>query len=596
MLIACSMVFLTACSEQDISAALGQDLGAIGQVLDAQIDERVEAALQEREAPAEEEKKVYEIEVKTVPIYYSEEETEDIELAFMDGNTDIPWISVKNAAAYLEYIAHEMGAKDYTLTVTEDGEQVTLTRETNYPAVIDFEESTIDFWDYDAFRMTSISPTLMDMVENTGMDEAGNAAFFQHSDTSYQRYGEAITIRPGDYNIDLIHQDDDYYIPLQLFSDFFTQGMRIELLYNGEAVFFVGYGNLLAPEAYRNVKERPEERNEELIVFNYRELCLALDSFYGLKNQHGIKDFHTLFMETGLISQLMSSDPNEAGQALWDLTFVHLDDLHSGFRTASWMTTEDPEPRRGTSVKRMVADMIRYAESRAKFYPDGCPGYEEAGNTAYITFDHFTYNGTDYYTEEAVNDPADTMGLMIYAYSQITREDSPIENVVLDLSNNGGGTATAAAYVIGMFLGDGTASVKDTLTEALVTQNFRIDANLDREFDEQDSFAELGYHLFCLISPNSFSCGNLLPSVLKESHIVTLIGQTSGGGACVVYPMTTADGNIFQISGPFRLAYTKNGSFYDIDQGVEPDFIIPTPDQFYDREKLTDYINGLLGK
>ena len=38
----------------------------------------------------------------------------------------------------------------------------------------------------------------------------------------------------------------------------------------------------------------------------------------------------------------------------------------------------------------------------------------------------------------------------------------------------------------------------------------------------------------------------------------------------------------------------KNGSFYDIDQGVEPDFIIPTPEQFYNREKITEYINELL--
>ena len=103
------------------------------------------------------------------------------------------------------------------------------------------------------------------------------------------------------------------------------------------------------------------------------------------------------------------------------------------------------------------------------------------------------------------------------------------------------------------------------------------------------------YNLFCLTSPKSFSCGNLVPSVLKNSHLVTILGQTSGGGSCVVRPLTTADGSIFQISGSMRLAYMKNGSFYDIDQGVEPDFIIPTPKQFYDREYLTGYINELIG-
>jgi hypothetical protein len=42
-----------------------------------------------------------------------------------------------------------------------------------------------------------------------------------------------------------------------------------------------------------------------------------------------------------------------------------------------------------------------------------------------------------------------------------------------------------------------------------------------------------------------------------------------------------------------RLAFTKNGSFYDIDQGAEPDFTIAFPETFYDREGLTDYINNL---
>ncbi len=63
----------------------------------------------------------------------------------------------------------------------------------------------------------------------------------------------------------------------------------------------------------------------------------------------------------------------------------------------------------------------------------------------------------------------------------------------------------------------------------------------------------------------------------------------------MVQYLTTADGSILQLSGPKLMSYTKNGSFYDIDRGVEPDFIIPTARQFYDRKNLTSYINELLG-
>ena len=40
----------------------------------------------------------------------------------------------------------------------------------------------------------------------------------------------------------------------------------------------------------------------------------------------------------------------------------------------------------------------------------------------------------------------------------------------------------------------------------------------------------------------------------------------------------------------------KNVSFYDIDQGADPDFFIPTPELQFDRQYMTKYINSLLGK
>ena len=141
----------------------------------------------------------------------------------------------------------------------------------------------------------------------------------------------------------------------------------------------------------------------------------------------------------------------------------------------------------------------------------------------------------------------DTVALIIYAYQQITRDNSPIENVVVDLSNNGGGDADAAAYLIGAFLGDGSISMNNPTSGALVTENFKVDLNLDRKFDEMDSLSN--YNLFCIESPVSFSCGNLVPCVFKNSNRVTLLGQQSAGGACVIHRLTTADGILFQISG-----------------------------------------------
>ena len=81
--------------------------------------------------------------------------------------------------------------------------------------------------------------------------------------------------------------------------------------------------------------------------------------------------------------------------------------------------------------------------------------------------------------------------------------------------------------------------------------------------------------------------------MLKDSHKVTILGKTSGGGSCSVLSLSTANGAMFRISSLYRMSDLKNGSYYDIDTGVDPDCIIVKPENFYNREALTDYINNL---
>lgn len=41
-----------------------------------------------------------------------------------------------------------------------------------------------------------------------------------------------------------------------------------------------------------------------------------------------------------------------------------------------------------------------------------------------------------------------------------------------------------------MFLGEANVCVEDTLTDAVVNESFRCDANLDGAFDDKDSLTE----------------------------------------------------------------------------------------------------------
>jgi C-terminal processing protease CtpA/Prc len=187
---------------------------------------------------------------------------------------------------------------------------------------------------------------------------------------------------------------------------------------------------------------------------------------------------------------------------------------------------------------------------------------------------------------------SDTIGVIGYAQKQIFRQGSPIKNVVLDLSCNLGGDADAAIYALSWMLGSSRVHLRDTFTGETTTNAYRCDSNFDRTFDDSDAVSSK--RLFCLTSPVSFSCGNLVPCLLKESGKVTMIGQTSGGGACSVFPLSLADGTLFQISGYRQLCTNKNGTYSDIDEGATPDYRIASYADFYRRASLREYLDTLL--
>ena len=71
----------------------------------------------------------------------------------------------------------------------------------------------------------------------------------------------------------------------------------------------------------------------------------------------------------------------------------------------------------------------------------------------------------------------------------------------------------------------------------------------------------------------------------------TRTASIPSAGICL--RLTTAWGTSFQISGSKRISFLKNGAYYDVDRGVEPDFIIMSYENFYDREALANYIDSL---
>ena len=479
---------------------------------------------------------------------------------------------------------------------------------------VDAQKDEIGFTSYDGFLQAPGDTALVGLVKVGEGGIGGVSGLMKDSGNSYNRAGLNTTFKLSDYYIDIYHEGDQYYVPLQTMHDILLAHNYFYTVYNGEKVFVFAYGCALRDQIH---SVKPAEMSETYAGFNYNELLFLLDSFYGLKSEHYIDSFEELILNTGLFEGLTSTDPVAFDKALSKLTGKYLDDLHSGYSDSSALSPVEEEGGEedledssaafediGTSSSAGFTNMLSYGAERMKYNEDmnifeeeEIYDYREVGDTAIITFDHFTAKKQDYYKEADLDNPQDTIELIASAHKQIMRENSPIKNVVLDLSNNGGGDADAAAFVIAWFTGSKQLGLRNTLTGAQSVVSYEADVNLDKEFGAEDSLVLGSFNhdlnLYCMTSPNSFSCGNLVPAVFKGAYGITLIGKASGGGSCVVLPCTSASGAQFQISGTSQISVIKNGSFYNADTGIEVDVPITSTETMYDREKLVEFIHGL---
>lgn len=536
---------------------------------------------------------------------------EPFPLYFMDGVDDLPYVELESwMELQIKIIREWAGDMHYDLLFNAEGTDAAYVRENEYHMQFDFDKKTIGFDDFNAFIHSTTEGSLLDLLSVSGFTDAGESDLFQRNlDASHDRYGDAVNLDLASYNIDMIMQDGKYYMPLQTMNDLLISPViRAFVLFNGECLILanrnligsVSNGLTELGELYYQAK--PGERSKELAEFGYNELCFVLDNLYGLKGPHEIKTFDQFFYQNAIDEEFKQGTSVEADEMLYKLIDFYLDDLHSEFVNYSYLTgAKEVDWTTGPATRKLDDAVMTYSNARDPFYEEGFFEqvnydpyiYKEVGNTAYLIFDKFTCTDTASYYDAPDLDsiPWDTIGLIIYAHQAIYRKDSPIENVVIDLSNNIGGQVDAAIFLMSWILGDAPFSVKDTFTGALSTASYRADVNLDRKFNSGDVLDDK--NVFVMISPVSFSCGNLVPAAFKASDKVTVLGRTSGGGSCIVQPLSTAWGSMFQISGPYRMSFLKNGSFYDIDTGVSPDYTISKPKNFYDLEALTEYINNL---
>ncbi|MBO4396219.1 MAG: hypothetical protein J5819_07730 [Eubacterium sp.] len=523
------------------------------------------------------------------------------ETLYFNGKSDIPYYDLESARKAVEAYLQLNYPSGLTLSSKAKGNTVTWTRTAgglSFKVVFDYKKNTITFDDVDAFfRQEGLS---LVCAEN-GM--RGYYDLFQSGDCNYNRYGKKYMIDLNKYGIKLLKDKKKYYIPFQTISDIFYSKFLAIYLYNGEALFSMAYSSQL-PEELNEIYNKPTKKamSKEYAAFNYGELCLVLDYLYGLKETHNIKSFDAFFTETGLGAMIKKQESIGTDMALYTAINLYFDDLHCNFRTISNNTDRDqfiekiqsiPNGSFRTRFDNLVNELDAY---RKNYMPNGVLPYQEVGDTAYITLDQFIVDATQDHTvlptdEELPALANDTLRLVQYAMSKITRIGSPIKRVVLDLSNNSGGMIYTGIYVLSAFLGSSSLAMQDTVTGAQSMADYKADTNLDGVFDEKDTLAGRGLKLYCFTSGVTYSCANLVAAVFKDSGKVNLVGRVSGGGSCGVAYASTASGSAFDLSGSSRFSFSKNGGFYDVDRGAEPDVFVNDMSKLYDREYMNTFLD-----
>ena len=549
--------------------------------------------------------------------------------AFREDDDAILFMSLRE---FVHTIAEGSGLTEPTITCDdasltasrENGSSVTFYREGNEFYYSDFDLFTTSPYATCGGDFISTAPYRTNLLGKTINGEDGQPlvnliARQGGREVTTARTGSMIGASLDDYEIPAYWTEDDIYLPISVFTNLFSFGTTSAMVFRDGVLYITTTGIPEATMTDENGKTLadyyygagPGDRPQSLVELNYNLLCLELDLNYGLKDEHGITDGFDSYLTTmGLKDRMLQADGKSFYDALDDLTLVYFDDGHSILQQASAYAGKDYFVKLTTlplAYQAIMSASTLFNDARveaglgvnvSKGVYAALQPYQELGDTAYLTFDSFVYQPDMNYYKKGFQDSVadyigqDTIALVNYANSQITREGSPIRKVVIDLSCNGGGTMDAAIFLVSWMLGDCKLSSSSPVTGASYTVTYKADVNLDGKITDEDHLSS-DIELYCLTSPFTFSSANLAASMLKESNVVTLLGQTTSGGACAVQPCVTADGTVFRYSGHRVLCTMKNGTYTSIDQGVTPHYELRKPAHFYDREWLTDYIANI---
>lgn len=484
--------------------------------------------------------------------------------------------------------AGEFFARLFTsdFTVTDNGNGVfTITAPNKLTMVADAEKDTVHFDQYEKFMIS-------EPADADGDGQEG--AYIKNQDLIVEGDAKAVDLPYGKYQIDITAVDGNLYFPLTTLADMCTS-TYLSAVYTGGSIYFY---QAMEPVYFDQSAAFSMQRTEAEAAYTYRELCFVLDHFYGKPRrsefaqkmvQQGIDALLSSDEAAGIKPLLLSQNLTEfyTGLVLLDsllddgghttlsgeYTSALLSETPGDFLNAVSALLDDPDNANANAIAaniKVINDQKALRAGLKKLRDERYAAYENVrlwenekakgddrfvaqlflcGETAVFVFDDF---------KDAVVEP--------FKWSLDYAKEKGAKNFLIDISQNLGGSASVMQYIMAIMTGNGDYYSTSTLTGNRLHATGDVDKNLDGVIDEKDS--ELSYYFrFALLTTNqSYSCGNFLPCLAQEKGI-PIIGQTSGGGTCMLSVPVFPGKLSYTISGSRTFTDSQNN---DVEAGAKP--------------------------
>ena len=430
------------------------------------------------------------------------------------------------------------------------------------------------------------------------------------------------------YDIDLREGDNKAYLPLVTLNNIFSWVFGYSVSYNGKDVYILNASGEVYEDAgegdyadYYSVINNKTSIYSDEAKFNYSELCFSIDQLTGHPETMNIgrdeleeKGLDVVLNSYPTLKQGLKSnnlDTYLAAQYLFHSILMY-DGGHAGayvypsdydiamnilYADSKLLQKQEAMWTRSQEKNKAYNGALDYRPYTGSLY------FHREGNIAYIGFNSFNANYEGWY-EYYMNDgelpefSTDTM-MFIYHFLDVISNDGGIDNVVLDITCNGGGDVMALDGVLSLLVsGNIQKTVKNTINGNYYNAITKIDRNFDGYFNALDNDRKFNFNYAILTSNYSFSCGNALPTVAKDNGIM-IIGEQSGGGSCYVGDYNDLFGLKYRVSGMSRI---HDYGFIERDTGVPVDLDLITYNEgaknyqrFYDAayvsQAITEFYN-----